>query len=599
MVAAQLELFYRFGNRNDSYSRAKAPSFPLQLLTFCNGETDRDTVSNKVRLDSKRLRFPTMTEFLDKKPFRGTPAVQLSSLFSLLFFALFISFSLAGAANAQEAKGGWSIDSKANLQATDEALETETKESEEQAAVEASEEAELVEQESSNAEPEIESESQLANTATNDDAIEDEASIDAINESEPVESDSESFAEETPEAAKTLTNEQNSRIKTTPVVDLDPQLKDNLERQFQRIREIQENHDAFSEKLGEAYLSYGEALKQAGRLDEAQSMYENALHITKINNGVNSIEQRPMLRAMFEMNAALGMTDKMEENVKRTIWLEKNFPDDRDDQSFDMVVRLGNHYLDRYLYRPTASETNLAYLDQAIRYLSYAVERYGDYPMDELFMPYGELALTHFLRSKIQIEVSRPTLNESRQRKLSEFDRIEPVRTSNNSFGAAERYLTQYLLKARDEGRDEDITTALLNLADLNLLFGRRVGAAQYYELAWQHAQNLPAEHSVVVGFDQPEALPSFKYALDRDEVDSHYETVYVPLTFNLDAEGRVKGFAEASADAPYPDLVKRAKRAAKRMLFRPVIENGKMIATSDINHDIKVLVRRKNTDRG
>jgi len=487
---------------------------------------------------------------------------------------------------SKKTKGSWSISAEEPTSETEQALTTSSTQS-------TSPEEQQLDQE---LDQQSEASGELEETATD---------INTQPDLQTQESQSESIASEqqtpnaNPEAAKSIDAKPGTNIKTTPVIDLDPQLRDNLERQFQRIREIQENHDAFSEKLGEAYLSYGEALKQAGRLDEAQSMYINALHITKINNGVNSIEQRPMLRALFEMNAALGETEKMEENVKRTIWLEKNYPDVKDSLSFDMVVRLGNHYLDRYLYRPSASEVNLAYLDQAVRYLSYAVNRYGDYPMDELFMPYGELALVHFLRSKIQLEVSRPTFSESRQRRLTEFDRIEPVRTSSNSLGLAQRYLYQYLSKAKVEGLDEDITTALLNLGDINLLFGRKVTAAQYYEEAWSTAQKLPVDHPLVTGFEQPIALPSFKYALDRDDVESYYESVIVPLALNLDASGRVKGFADADAENPYPDLVKRAKRAARRMLFRPVIENGRMIASNANEKGIKVLVRRTSSDRG
>lgn len=528
-----------------------------------------------------------MTEFLYKMRKRGVLCVQLSSLYSLLFFALLLGVHSANVANAQQAQGGWSIDAETE---TEKAL---TDSDKEQAPV--GDGMQQAQQEGISADAKLDEQEAAEQVAVDkeSDAAESELSADA----DPTKPQS---AEQAPKAAaSTLPNIQSSRIETTPVVDLDPQLRDNLERQFQRIREIQENEDAFSEKLGEAYLSYGEALKQAGRLDEAQAMYANALHISKINNGVNSIEQRPMLRAMFEMNEALGVTQKMEENVKRTIWLEKNYSDEKDDQSFEMVVKLGNHYLDRYLYRPTASEANLGYLNQAIRYLGYAVDRYGDYPMDELFMPYGELALAHFLRSKIQLNVSRPSFNETRQRQLPEYNRIEPIRNSSGkAFSSAQRYLTQYLLKARQEGRDEDITLALLNLGDINLLFGRLVGAALYYEQAWQQAQNLPVDHPLVTGFDQPLALPSFKYALDRGDVVTHFETVRVPLTFNLDLSGRVKGFADINADESDPELIKRAKRAAKRMLFRPVIENGKMIATRDTNYDIKVVMRSKKANR-
>lgn len=487
----------------------------------------------------------------------------------LLFFALALPSILTTHANAQSAKKGWSVDSgTANAeQATeppsvpDEAV----LESDVEGAIDAAEDSE-------------------------DDLALDETTEPSGSEPSPGETGNPFAIEEGADS--------EPETPTTPVLDLDPQLRDNLERQFKRIVEIQESEDAFSESLGEAYLSYGQALQKAGRLEEARKMFANALHITKINNGVNSMEQRSVLRAMFEMSYAQGNAEDSEESLKRIIWLEKKFPDNRDDFSFDMVVRLGNLYIDRYLYRPTVSESALLHLNQAERYLKYAVDRYGGRPMDELFMPYGELALVHFFKSKIQVDVTRPNYEYQRQQTLSALEQnVKTGRSTENSLGRAERYLNEYLRKARAEERTEDMVQALTNLGDINLLFEREVRASQYYEFAWTEAQNLPPDHPIVLMFEQPKVLPAFNYSRERAFVEGYRETIFVPTTFSLTDAGRVKKFAEADDTAVSPDLAKRARRAAKRLRFRPAIENGKMIAISEFTHDVKVKVRRQQAN--
>jgi len=519
-----------------------------------------------------------MTDPVSKKRLQSQHDVSSSSPFMLLFFAFIAGVFFSNLSHAEQGEGQWSIDSKS---------ESDSSEVEKQSATSLPIEESQDEQAVTETAPLASEDSEVVSDSNN------EVSEQGAVQPSPSTEQSPSVTDYEP------VDVAPSKEQITPVVDLDPQLRDNLERQFQQIRDLQESENAFSEKLGEAYLGYGQVLRKAGRLDEARAMYANALHIVKINNGVNSIEQRPMLRAMFEMNYALGNTEKMEENVKRIIWLEKKYPDEKDDYSFDMVVKLGNHFLDRYLYRPNVSEASLLNLNDAARYLDYAVSRYGGYPMSELFMPYGELALVHFLRSKIQIEASKPTASDFRQGGLADLKKIESRTKFTNSYAEASNYLLEYLHKSQREGRDDDTAMAMLSIADLNLLFGRRLHAAKYYEEAWLYAQKLPAGHDILTAFDGPTELPAFKYSQARDDVSGHYDIVMVPLTLNLDSNGRVNGFASIADGAPYPELVKRAKRAARRLVFRPVIENGKMTGMNGVNHDVKVLVRRKKESQG
>ena len=525
----------------------------------------------------------------------GDEVKEKSSHIMLLFFALLLLCQGFSEVRAAPQSKGWSIGNTATSEAAENADDTEAELSENTAAETDSPEAEnTVEAEPEDSAPELA-----------------EAPEEAVEESEVI-GDAELTAEDDAAAqsqaiAEAEQVQSSTELVTQPVIDLDPALRDSLDLEFQRILELQETQDAFNEDLGEAYLGYGQALQRAGRLEEARDMFANALHISKINNGVNSIQQRPMLKALFEISFARQNAEDAEEHLKRIIWLEGNHKNIRDDFSFDMVLRLGNLYIDRYLARPTASDTSIANLASAERYLKYAIDRYSDEPMDKLLMPYGELALVNFLKGKTQSEVRTKRVEDrrnlppslSRQESINIIEQERVKYAVENSFYQAEEYLIKYLTKAKAEDNNEHVITALLNLADLNLLYGRKIGASQYYELAWMEAQELPVDHPIVVEFSQPTALPAFSYALEREPVEGRLKALFVPLTFNLDDRGRVRGFSEDNTGEPYPDLLKRAMRAAKRMRFRPVIENGKMIGANDYTYDIKVLVRRKQTDKG
>jgi len=114
-------------------------------------------------------------------------------------------------------------------------------------------------------------------------------------------------------------------------LNIEPQLKADLDAQYQRLQETLETADAFSESLGEDYLSYGLLLKRARRYDDAREVLIDAAHINKINNGLNAIEQRPYLAALFDIYLLQGDTEAADKSIKRIIWLEKQHPTVIDD----------------------------------------------------------------------------------------------------------------------------------------------------------------------------------------------------------------------------------------------------------------------------
>ena len=390
-----------------------------------------------------------------------------------------------------------------------------------------------------------------------------------------------------------------------PILDLEPELRTSLETIFARIVELQETEDAFSANLGEAYLTYGQALIRAGRLQEARKMLANALHITKINNGVNSIEQRPVLATMFELAIAQENLTASEELIERILWLENSAMDrdELDDFSFPLLLRLGTRYLDLYLYRPIKSATALHQLDQSQRFLGHAVKRYGDRPINQLYMPYGELALVHLIKNKFNQENER-TMFPTNDRRASELLRwglkdLPDIKPIGHSYRSAEKQLFAYLTKSLEENELEHTVKAFISLGDLDLLFNRRESAAQYYEKAWESAQALPAGHALLKKFQQPTALPDFFYAMPREDVEGKLATVLVPLTFALDKYGKVQHFADDTDASTSSKLVSRAKRAARRLVFRPAIERGQMVPAEQVSYEVKVKVPRDEVNQG
>jgi hypothetical protein len=382
-------------------------------------------------------------------------------------------------------------------------------------------------------------------------------------------------------------------INVKPLVALSPELQDSLKRQFQQIQTLKETEEAFSEQLGESYLAYGRALMRAGQVEDSRNMLVNAVHIAKINNGVTSIEQRPILRELFEMSLALGNTEEMTEQITRIIWLEERNPQSKDVYSFDMVVRLGNHYLDLFLNRPVISELSLSHLNQSAKYLGYAIDRYGDRPLSEILLPYGDLALARFEQSRIQDGVNRAYSHESRRDDSINLKMRQRQQSKLSSYSRSESVLKQYLRKAKLERDLVNTIQALLGLGDLSLLTGRAASANKYFDLAWSGAQNLPVTHPIIESFNGPVKLPSFNLSVVRKPLLQTKPTELVALLINIDDDGVVRRVANDDLVKAEKSATSKAKRQVKRYRFRPMIENGKLVASTAYRYEVEVASRK------
>ena len=373
------------------------------------------------------------------------------------------------------------------------------------------------------------------------------------------------------------------------------QLTQDLEQQLQQLQQSLQTEDAFSSKLGENYLGYGKLLRKAGRVDESIKALTNAFHIAKVNNGIYSIEQRPALRELFGIQYDLANTEDFEDYLERILWIDNKNPESLDDSSYELLLKVGNRYIDQFLRKPVAGQASVELLLRAKHHLITADRVFGKRPLSEMLMPYGELALISFLQSKVQPNVDKTaSLADVRLSRVQTLSGREMTLSSyfEDPFPKGENFLQVYLRKAQKEGSAEHVVRALTSLGDLNQLFGRFSNAGRYYELAWFAAQELaPTQRSVVI-FEQPTLLPDFNYAYPRQNIPSNRETVSVSLRLIIGSDGRVKDVQRADPDDGLKKYFSRARRAVKRLVFRPRFVDAKAVITEQYAHTTKVRLK-------
>ncbi len=390
-----------------------------------------------------------------------------------------------------------------------------------------------------------------------------------------------------------VSDEQQKKIDQTAK----KQLRFSLDQQFQQLRDFIETENAFSEKLGEAYFSYGLLLNESSRYEEAEEALVNALHIQKINFGIYALEQRVVLKSLFETHFELDDTESFEDDLERILWIEgKNPGMIRDDTSFSMMTRVGNRYLDEFLRHPVPGQSSVKTLLRAKHHFLAAMRRHGGKPLNQVVLPYGELALISVMEGRVLPDVDKTAaLDDNRLGRSSFLRGRDPSLASYfvNSYPQGRAYLEDYLRKAVKERKPKHAVYSLIGLGDLSSLFRQGQDARKYYDLAYQMATDTGETDLYLEQFSEPVGLPDFQYSSPRERIIPTRSSLLVPMVFDVNELGRVENVAKLSDDNEFASYYKKARRAAKRLLFRPKHIDGKAVAVNGFSFDVRVYARR------
>jgi len=276
-------------------------------------------------------------------------------------------------------------------------------------------------------------------------------------------------------------------------------LLQEIDAQLLQLSEVKKNEDSFSPVLAESYKNYGSLLTEAGYYQAANEAFQQALQIQRSNHGISGSEQLPTLESLFDNNFAMDEIDEAESYVARTIRIEKENPDIEDRPSVTMQLKLGHYFLDKLQTSSPESEKSAAYLRAANNYFMAVIEQNRHLRLDQVRLPYGEVAMTNYLGNKIyrkpefvyERDKSIPVtteilLNQVRGRILNTPASIKvdaPIvdlnynEYLNGSFPRATNALKEHFRKAYDENNIEEALYAATALGDSNFMLDRNQAA--------------------------------------------------------------------------------------------------------------------------
>lgn len=360
------------------------------------------------------------------------------------------------------------------------------------------------------------------------------------------------------------------------------------------ILQIENENGVYDRRLTDQLLGLGLVDKGQGEHTRALDSFARALHLSRINDGLNSLSQAPILELMIESYIATQDWANVHDKQQYLYVLRSRNYDIGDPRLIEPLTKMMNWYLESY-YDNDQPEA-IGYLNEA-KSLNHQI-------IDLIEVNFGEdderleEALVQLAETNYELFVARAELDN------------DAVGHRNNPYLINDRSVIRH--KSRDvsrgsipigdpysEGREalqkrysiidpEDPRSksrrmrALVRLGDWYLIFNKKESALGAYREA-QDIASEGGEVSLLAAelFDRPHLL-RFQH-FEKEEPDPTKQNGYVKVTFNVTDTGRVRDLKVIESE-PAEMMDSEVASSVRDARFRPRIVDGKPVDTEGVS---------------
>jgi len=337
---------------------------------------------------------------------------------------------------------------------------------------------------------------------------------------------------------------------------------------------------AYSADLAETLLGLGLALQSQDRHPEAIENLKRGVHLTRINNGLYSTAQIPLLLA--EINSHMALGDYAEVDQRQAYLYRVQMKSSGEDGT------LADAYMQQANWQYSAYQLGLGdynfsrLMNMWDLYRSALEERSRQDGEDALTLlpPLQGMLRTLYLMSAYEFPQSFQVANEdiTTRSNLHRFNAYK-----SQAFERGNTVIAYMRAVEEANGRDYDAARAQILLGNWNLLHGKRGAAWQAYGQAeTELTPELVAQYNGVSPLTGPVALPesaelrALPPAVPKDEGD-------ILLEFGITATGKVVDLERLDENEELDGKANRLMRQLRRTRFRPKFEAGEPVATQSI----------------
>ncbi|SHF61181.1 hypothetical protein SAMN04487965_2384 [Microbulbifer donghaiensis] len=354
-----------------------------------------------------------------------------------------------------------------------------------------------------------------------------------------------------------------------------------------RIEEMEAQHGAYGAGIDEQLLGLATALQKAGQHEEAIEEFRRAMLINRVNEGLYSLNQIPMIEHMIESQIALSEWEDANDNQQYLYWLHARNYGENDPRMLPVINDLSRWHLQAYteekgdtLFEHLISATNLYELAVDI-----ITQNFGANDL-RLVDALRGLKATNYYLATYKGEPQPPVVINTSFGGGGSVDPAQRSKLDNyrmNSFSTGKNAIARIVdvYQKNPHSPPAASAKAKVELGDWYMMFNKWHSARKTYGEAYQALWDNGATNQEIEDiFGRPAALPALPM-LEEDRkalTESH-----VTVSYDVTAFGKARNIEILRA---YPDRVatrSRVRNVLKRAKFRPRFENGEPVETVGI----------------
>ena len=416
-------------------------------------------------------------------------------------------------------------------------------------------------------------------------------------------------------------DEVNQSAETTPSNQANPaQSTDSINQYRELVAETEKSLGPFDAQLGEQLLGLGLVYYKEGMYSEAREVLDRSLHIKRVNEGIQSMSQVPILKTLIDVNKDSKNWDILNQNFHMLLWVHQRNLDPGDPTFLPIIETVGQWKLKAYTEGLLTENKSTTLYDAINMYQSHIdiMEKIHGENDPRLVSTLNGLAM---MRYQLVQQVMNESLDDFQAmgsrtnfRTVCELvllpdgsiTRIcRTVEVSNPNY-----YITQQINKDRSVERHMvgvkdslnhvvniydsdpalpayDHARALVNLGDWYFINKKRSTATRHYIRAYQILANSDSgSESIDELFGEPKRIPSLRNIVKNQVEDTEQieEKPYVKLSFKVSINGKARRIKVIDESDPENFRArKNAKEIIKASIFRPRFEDGKPVETEEM----------------
>ena len=370
---------------------------------------------------------------------------------------------------------------------------------------------------------------------------------------------------------------------------------DNIRNYDLSVQQIEVRDGAWSKELTEELNALGLLQQQQGDHISAVETFNRAIHINRINSGLHTLEQVPLIEHMIDSFLALGDLEQADIYNSYLLYISLKSYGRDDPRMIPVLERMADWNIQLYHVRYGESLSSRLVTAQTMYNVAARLVSLHFGSGDDRFINYLRgIANAAFLvagNPDLAREIDRNDFRSTEQvlrDGLADGQFKKPA-----AFVAAEDVLiaiAEYY--AAKPGKEREQVMALADLGDWYLIFGtRRESEAKYLE-AWQLAASLEnGEELLQQVFGQVIPIPTFIHDRPGNHLlEKNVSTVggalsydYVDLVLDVTENGTVRNVRPAHNDGRTSEKqLDGVSRLVRQTYFRPLVINGERVRSTD-----------------